>query len=104
MNKMFAVMKREYLQAVRKKVFIIMTLLFPFLMAGIMILPGLMMAKGMVRSASRSWTGPGSCRRRSPTPMRRSPRRRLTRRKKHRRPSRVVAAGAVCLRSSRSSM
>ena len=34
MNKMFAVMKREYLQAVRKKMFIIMTLLFPFLMAG----------------------------------------------------------------------
>ena len=47
MNKMFVVMKREYLQAVRKKVFIIMTLLFPFLMAGLMILPGLMMAKGM---------------------------------------------------------
>ena len=47
MKKMFAVMKREYLQAVRKKVFIIMTLLFPFLMAGIMVLPGLMMAKGM---------------------------------------------------------
>lgn len=47
MKKMFAVMKREYLQAVRKKTFIIMTLLFPFLMAGIMILPGLVMAKGM---------------------------------------------------------
>ena len=47
MNKMFVVMKREYLQAVRKKVFIIMTLLFPFLMAGLMVLPGLMMAKGM---------------------------------------------------------
>lgn len=47
MNKMYAVMKREYLQAVRKKVFIIMTLLFPFLMAGLMVLPALMMAKGM---------------------------------------------------------
>ena len=47
MNKMFAVMKREYLQAVRKKMFIIMTLLLPFLMAGITILPGLIMAKGM---------------------------------------------------------
>lgn len=47
MKKMFVVMKREYLQAVRKKVFIIMTLLFPFLMAGLMVLPGLMMAKGM---------------------------------------------------------
>lgn len=47
MNKMFAVMKREYLQAVRKKAFIIMTLLLPFLMAGMMVLPGLLMAKGM---------------------------------------------------------
>jgi ABC-2 type transport system permease protein len=47
MNKMFAVMKREYLQAVRKKVFIIMTILFPFLMAGLMVVPGLLMAKGM---------------------------------------------------------
>lgn len=47
MKKMFAVMKREYLQAVRKKTFIIMTLLFPFLMAGIMILPGVLMSKGM---------------------------------------------------------
>jgi ABC-2 type transport system permease protein len=44
---MFAVMKREYLQAVRKKMFIIMTLLLPFLMAGITILPALVMAKGM---------------------------------------------------------
>jgi ABC-2 type transport system permease protein len=47
MRKMYAVMKREYLQAVRKKVFIIMTILFPFLMAGIMVLPGLMMSRGM---------------------------------------------------------
>ena len=47
MKKMFAVFKREYLQAVRKKSFIIMTLLFPFLMAALMILPGLVMARGM---------------------------------------------------------
>jgi ABC-2 type transport system permease protein len=47
MRKMFVVMKREYLQAVRKKMFIIMTLIFPFLMAGIMVLPGLMMTRGM---------------------------------------------------------
>ena len=47
MNKMFAVLKREYLQTVRKKSFIIMTLIFPFLMAAMMILPGLLMAKGM---------------------------------------------------------
>lgn len=47
MKKMFAVMKREYVQAVRKKMFIIMTILLPFLMAGITILPGLILAKGM---------------------------------------------------------
>ncbi|HYC92477.1 MAG TPA: ABC transporter permease [Thermoanaerobaculia bacterium] len=47
MNKMFAVMKREYLQAVRKKSFIIMTLLLPFLMAALLAVPGLIMAKGM---------------------------------------------------------
>jgi ABC-2 type transport system permease protein len=47
MKKLFAVMKREYLQAVRRKAFIIMTLLMPFLMAGITILPGLMMTRGM---------------------------------------------------------
>ncbi len=47
MNKMFAVMKREYLQAVRRKSFIIMTLLLPFLMAALMILPGLIMTRGM---------------------------------------------------------
>ncbi|HKR65404.1 MAG TPA: ABC transporter permease [Thermoanaerobaculia bacterium] len=47
MNKLFAVMKREYLQSVRRKMFIIMTLLMPFLMAGITILPGLMMTRGM---------------------------------------------------------
>jgi ABC-2 type transport system permease protein len=47
MNKMFAVIKREYLQAVRKKMFIFMTIFFPVLMAGVVIVPGLMMAKGM---------------------------------------------------------
>lgn len=47
MRKMFVVMKREYLQTVRKKSFIIMTLLFPFLMAGIIFLPVLVLDKGM---------------------------------------------------------
>jgi ABC-2 type transport system permease protein len=47
MNKMFAVVKREYLQAVRRKMFIFMTLFFPVLMAALFIVPGLMMAKGM---------------------------------------------------------
>lgn len=62
MNKMFAVMKREYLQAVRKKVFIIMTLLFPFLMAGLMVLPGLMMAKGMGQKRIAVLDGTGKLR------------------------------------------
>jgi ABC-2 type transport system permease protein len=47
MKKMFAVLKREYLQAVRKKMFIIMTFLMPLLMAGLMVVPGLLMARGM---------------------------------------------------------
>jgi ABC-2 type transport system permease protein len=42
MTKLFAVLKREYLQAVRKKMFIIMTLLFPLLMSGLILIPSLM--------------------------------------------------------------
>ena len=45
MNKMLAVIKREYLQAVRKKMFIVMTFLFPLLMVGAMTVPGLMMSR-----------------------------------------------------------
>lgn len=44
---MFAVFKREYLQAVRKKSFIIMTLIFPFLMAAMMLLPALLVTRGL---------------------------------------------------------
>lgn len=47
MRKMFAVFKREYLQAVRKKMFIIMTFLMPVLMIGLFVLPGMMMSRGM---------------------------------------------------------
>lgn len=47
MNKMFAVIKREYLQAVRRKMFMFMTLFFPVLMAALFILPGLMVARGL---------------------------------------------------------
>jgi ABC-2 type transport system permease protein len=47
MNKMFAVLKREYLQTVRKKTFIIMTLLFPFLMLALMAVPAVVASKGM---------------------------------------------------------
>lgn len=47
MKKLFAVFKREYLQAVRKKMFIIMTFLMPVLMIGAMLLPSLLMVKGI---------------------------------------------------------
>ena len=47
MKKTFAVIKREYLQAVRRKMFIFMTLFFPVLMAGLMIIPGILMARGI---------------------------------------------------------
>jgi ABC-2 type transport system permease protein len=59
---MFAVLKREYLQAVRRKMFIIMTFLFPFLMAGVMVLPGLMVAKGMGEKKIAVLDGTGTLR------------------------------------------
>jgi ABC-2 type transport system permease protein len=43
MNKISIIIKREYITRVRKKSFIIMTLLFPLLMGGIMIVPALIM-------------------------------------------------------------
>ena len=39
MNKMWAVLKREYLQAIRRKMFIIMTFLMPLFMAALFFLP-----------------------------------------------------------------
>jgi len=47
MKKMFAVFKREYLQAVRKKMFIIMTFLMPVLMIALFVLPSLIAARGL---------------------------------------------------------
>jgi len=47
MTKMFAVLKREYLQAVRKKSFIILTLLMPVLMGGLFFIPSLIAMKGL---------------------------------------------------------
>ncbi len=47
MRKMRAVFKREYLQVVRKKSFLILTVLAPFLMAGMVILPALLAVKGL---------------------------------------------------------
>jgi ABC-2 type transport system permease protein len=59
MRKLFAIFKREYLQTVRKKSFVILTLLIPFLMAGLVIVPGLLVAKsfGEKRVAVLDGTG-----------------------------------------------
>jgi len=47
MKKMFAVFKREYIQAVRKKMFIVMTFLMPALMIGLFMIPSLIMERGL---------------------------------------------------------
>jgi ABC-2 type transport system permease protein len=47
MKKTFAVFKREYLQAVRKKMFIVMTFLLPLLMIGVFMIPTLLMEGGL---------------------------------------------------------
>ena len=47
MKKMFAVFKREYFSAVRKKMFIFMTIFFPVLMAAIFFIPMMVMSKTM---------------------------------------------------------
>jgi ABC-2 type transport system permease protein len=62
MSKLFAVFKREYLQAVRKKMFIIMTVLLPVLMAAIFILPNMMMVRGMGKKKIVALDGTGRLR------------------------------------------
>ena len=47
MSRAFPVLKREYLEVVRKKSFIVLTLLMPFLMAGMMFLPALLAVRGV---------------------------------------------------------
>jgi ABC-2 type transport system permease protein len=47
MNKMWAVLKREYLSTVRKKMFVFMTLFVPVLMAGMVLLPAMLAARGI---------------------------------------------------------
>ncbi|HEX7679633.1 MAG TPA: ABC transporter permease [Thermoanaerobaculia bacterium] len=47
MSRMIAIFKREYLHAVRRKVFIIMTLLLPLLMAAAVTLPALLAGRGL---------------------------------------------------------
>ncbi len=45
-NRIFAVIRREYLERVRTKAFWISTLLVPVLMGGMMIIPALLAARG----------------------------------------------------------
>ncbi|HEY3052492.1 MAG TPA: hypothetical protein VGK04_03800, partial [Thermoanaerobaculia bacterium] len=82
MNKMIAVFKREYLSAVRKKMFIIMTFLLPVLMSGAMVLPGMIMMRGLGEKKVTVLDGTGALRDRftrqksadvikAPTPARR---------------------------------
>ena len=47
MRKLWAVLKREYCETVRKPSFLVITVLAPFLMAGLMIVPALLATKGM---------------------------------------------------------
>lgn len=47
MKKMIVVFKREYLQAVRRKMFIFMTFAFPALMAALMYIPTMLMVRGL---------------------------------------------------------
>ena len=46
MNKIFAVIRREFVERVRTKAFLIGTFLFPLLMIFFMVLPALMMSSG----------------------------------------------------------
>lgn len=47
MDKMLAVLKREYLAGVRKKMFIVMTLVFPLFLGGVFLIPIMVMSRGL---------------------------------------------------------
>ncbi len=47
MDKMLAVLKREYLAGVRKKMFIVMTLVFPLFLGGVFVIPMMVMSRGL---------------------------------------------------------
>jgi ABC-2 type transport system permease protein len=47
MDKMLAVLKREYLAGVRKKMFIVMTLVFPLFLGGVFLIPMFVMSRGL---------------------------------------------------------
>ena len=63
MRKMVVVFKREYLQAVRRKMFIFMTFAFPALMAALMVIPSFLMMRGLGEKRGDD----------SPVPRRREP-------------------------------
>jgi len=52
MSKFWVILKREYAQVVKKKSFLIMTLLTPVLMAGMMSIPSLLMSQGTAETES----------------------------------------------------
>ncbi|HEX9161207.1 MAG TPA: ABC transporter permease [Thermoanaerobaculia bacterium] len=62
MNKLIAVFKREYLAGVRRKMFIIMTFLLPVLMSGMMVLPNLMLMRGLGQKKVAVLDGTGALR------------------------------------------
>lgn len=62
MDKMFAVLKREYLAGVRKKMFIVMTLVFPLFLGGVFFIPMMIMSKGLGEKTVAVVDGTGSLR------------------------------------------
>ncbi len=59
MKKTWAVLRREYLQAVRKKSFLVMTVLTPFLFGALMVIPSALAMKGMGEKAVAVVDGTG---------------------------------------------
>ncbi len=76
MNKMWAVLKREYLQAIRRKMFIIMTFLMPLFMAALFFLPSLLMMRGLGEKKIAVLDGTGSLKQAFSTATQSSARRR----------------------------
>jgi ABC-2 type transport system permease protein len=62
MEKLFAVARREYLQAVRKKMFIVMTLLMPVLLGALFFIPAIAMTKGLGEKSVAVLDGTGRLR------------------------------------------
>lgn len=56
MSKLFSVIKREYGQIVRKKSFAIWTIITPFYLTGIMVIPGLLAVKSATPTGSKKIT------------------------------------------------